>query len=151
EVEKAGHDNLPAKSVVFYSRNNVKTLYKIVAGNQESKDKAVTCDLKECTLFILDVTEELIELGYKGRINRSDIIDIFCCAKTIHITSCRFDQLRTYQKDYERRPVLKLTKDEAKHLFDDLVVRGIIVTDIIIAHMTDFIYFIKQRKGVEIA
>ncbi|CAG8723246.1 23455_t:CDS:2, partial [Gigaspora margarita] len=103
EVGRAGHDNLPAKSVEFYSHINVKTLYKIVARNQE--------------------------------------------------------------------------RDEAKHLFDNLVVHGMIVTNIImrqikptssiltssflvigvadgayaIAHMIDFTYFIKQRRDVEIA
>ncbi|CAG8675130.1 5790_t:CDS:1, partial [Ambispora gerdemannii] len=129
------------------------------------KDNAESYNVKDSAIKMLEIAKELVKFR-NVMISRKDIIEIFSQSKSANI---RFKELDIYK---EQRKKL-LTIDEAKHLFDDLVIRNLILVNIQMkrqtptcnhltfsfpvigvveganarAEMENWLYLIKKRRG----
>ncbi|CAG8656979.1 8259_t:CDS:1 [Ambispora gerdemannii] len=90
-----------------------------------AKETLITRDMKMSALRLLKVVEALKEFE-SDAITAKDVVDVFCKSKN---TKLKYKELEIYQ---EERDTVKLTIDEANRLFNDLVIRGMVLTDIIL-------------------
>ncbi|CAG8624534.1 2346_t:CDS:2 [Ambispora gerdemannii] len=91
-----------------------------------AKEKLIVKDMKMPALKLLNVVEVITGLG-SNIIIAKDVVDIFCKSKS---ALPKYKELEIYRKEQDAE--VKLTNDEAKRLFNDLVIRGMILTDIIL-------------------
>nr|CAG8667423.1 2998_t:CDS:2 [Entrophospora candida] len=129
-VGQAGRDRVESKSVLFFSRNDIRSVYGIVTSGRErfAKDKPSLYDISSDVLRMLEVVDAVVDFLKRKQkdTTRDDIIEKGLSELMIYKT--------TNNKTIKRQ-------NDALHLLDQLIINGLVLSDIVLRKLPNLSNF----------